>query len=929
MGHRPVHHRGRRDARTLLKALAVLACATGRLPAQDGGGQGFIGFQQYYLSSGSQRVANISGLNLSYTQFIPDVGLFSASLSPAMSNDSFRTGEDYLRLTGAPWEGQHWNVTGGDFHLPSQILQVPFSNLYYPEIAARGILVEARHGGRSVGVFYGTETIANTPRVVLRIPVPQSVFGVYVRQQIGERLRVGLRFLHFSTNLAALQSTPTLITQATLFRTSSSIGLDALYTVAAPFKLYAEATWSAGQQEGPGQNSRNVPVSTLVGSLFDSRFLRFRANYTLQSASYLPLLGYYLGDREGPYAEVNIHPVTRLEIYGSASEYHNNVAANPVLAEFRTATASAGATLQLPWRISINGQATVLDLWSRTASANPWDKTTSKQQTATISRTFTHHSLFVTARGFQEISAISPQRQSSADLQDIVRTRHLLMGGGVRLQRLIEGDTRNTLFYHGLAQFNAGPFSAYADVEIGSDLVNRTLLATNTINTSLIGASVSLGRNWEFQGEAYRNNLVAELNPQSIFVLQGQGVFVPGSLATLNQWSLYFRISRRFHWGKAGDAGDIGLYALAKAPLKGWIEGFVKQQTDEGNLPAEGIIVSLDQDRTVTTDADGRYRFAEVPEGIHAVGLSMEELLADFDPGPDNRHMVAVHADRPSRSDLDVVPLVTVPGKLTGPADVPLEEVVIRIAPAGRYTTPDAAGDFYFYNLHEGKYTITLDEKTLPEFAVLTTPGSVETVAAPGAAANPVTFRFEVHEPQKPVRKVLKESAAPTPAPQAGALGIPQPVEPVHENDVPQRLAVSPTVERPVIALVLPPVAVPPPRSAKDSRSETAQKHNLKGRQLTAARRYRQAIAELTEAIRLEPDFALAYNARGFAHYLAHDYAAAIADLSHAIRLNPGYGGAYKIRSVVRKAAGNLAGSAADAQRAAELAHSGSTSRSK
>ena len=71
-------------------------------------------------------------------------------------------------------------------------------------------------------------------------------------------------------------------------------------------------------------------------------------------------------------------------------------------------------------------------------------------------------------------------------------------------------------------------FSAYGNFETGNDLENKTLFATNTVSTTLLGASMTMGKNWEFQFEAYRNSLVTELNPQSIFVLQGQGVFIPG-----------------------------------------------------------------------------------------------------------------------------------------------------------------------------------------------------------------------------------------------------------------------------------------------------------------------------------------------------------------------------------------------------------------
>src|SRR5260370_34193273 len=58
----------------------------------------------------------------------------------------------------------------------------------------------------------------------------------------------------------------------------------------------------------------------------------------------------------------------------------------------------------------------------------------------------------------------------------------------------------------------------------------------------------------------------------------------------------------------------------------------------------------------------------------------------------------------------------------------------------------------------------------------------------------------------------------------------------------------------------------------------SADEHERRGRELTQSRQYKEAIAELAEAIRLKPDLARAYNARGYAYLLLHDYAHALSD---------------------------------------------------
>jgi tetratricopeptide (TPR) repeat protein len=109
--------------------------------------------------------------------------------------------------------------------------------------------------------------------------------------------------------------------------------------------------------------------------------------------------------------------------------------------------------------------------------------------------------------------------------------------------------------------------------------------------------------------------------------------------------------------------------------------------------------------------------------------------------------------------------------------------------------------------------------------------------------------------------------------------------------------------------------------NALNSRSATAQQHNILGRQLSKAGRYREAIVELTEALRIAPDFALAFNARGFALFMLRDCAGAIEDLNKAIWLNPNYGNAYEIRAIARRTIGDALGAAADLKRSQQLVH--------
>ena len=105
-----------------------------------------------------------------------------------------------------------------------------------------------------------------------------------------------------------------------------------------------------------------------------------------ESASYFPLLGFYLGDRAGPFVEFKFDPFSRLEIYGSASEYENNIAKDPTLPTFKTSSESGGASATLPGNLSLTAQVTLLNLSVRSNAANPWVTSKDRQELITLAR---------------------------------------------------------------------------------------------------------------------------------------------------------------------------------------------------------------------------------------------------------------------------------------------------------------------------------------------------------------------------------------------------------------------------------------------------------------------------------------------------------------------------------------------------------------
>lgn len=733
-----------------LAPVALLCC----LPAlaAEQGGQADIVLQGYSLGGNAQAPERIAGAAIDFRDFLPHFGILSGNLE-AYGNGQFQTGQNFLELQGLPWLGRRWTFRGGDFQMPASLVDFPFYNIFNPEVNARGVRIAAGHGAADYEFFYGRETIEEGPQVPFRIYGPQSLAGASARYRKG-RLEAGLRYTRYSSTPGEILNESFLFPPGRGFARIDTFAAQALLRLVRNLRLYGEGSEAMASRPVAAGSGTPSPFSTLAGLAWETPKLAARANYASLGANYFPLAGYFAGDRQGPFAEIQYRPWKGFEAQGSVGRYRNNRDDNPDVATYRSTSISAGVTARSLWGSTATAQLSNIRFSARPAGGGPYDDSSNRHLSAGLAHPFRRHTVRLAVHDLKFAAGPLPERQHWAEAEDTFRIKQLILGANVRMQQAVGSQRQNTVYVRGIAEFHTRRFTAYGNVETGNDLINQTVFATNTYRTSAAGITAHLDKNWDLQLEAFRNTLNMALNPESIFVLESGGVGLSNALTALDQWSVFIRVKRSLQWGRPLPSGDLDQYVRAEVPLFGSLEGFVHERRVSGDLPAAGIPVSLDSNRTVTSGADGRFRFSEVAEGVHRVMVSQTELPADYDPGDPGQTTVAVHPRRITRADFTVLRLTSLSGRVEGPENAPLGNILIRLAPLGRYTTTGEDGRFVFHNLREGDYEAALDPATLPEGSLVAEAARLPAVVRLDAASPEIRFRFQSGQKPKAVRKV-------------------------------------------------------------------------------------------------------------------------------------------------------------------------------
>jgi hypothetical protein len=303
-----------------------------------------------------------------------------------------------------------------------------------------------------------------------------------------------------------------------------------------------------------------------------------------------------------------------------------------------------------------------------------------------------------------------------------------------------------------------------------------------------------------------------------------------------------------------------------------------------GVIGATVVVKTKDKRWTATTDGDGSFSFRQFVEGDYQVEIDEDSLPGGYLTSELTEQTVKVGATTPGNAVFSVRALRSIAGLVlafdrAASKEVPVAGKMVILKELAKTSTTDKLGRYIFRDLPAGSYTVAVAAGSKEVTRSVTLPPTPSTITNADLQIAGETAAPDVAPvPAQPARPDLP-AAKPSPKPQAAVIPA-----------LPWK-----SVQR-------------PPNAA-------AQQHDRLGRQKLAAGRYQEALAELSEAIRLAPDYALAYNARGFAWYMLRNFTSALADLDRAIKLNPNYANAYRNRAVVRKAAGDRSGAEADSRK--------------
>lgn len=720
--------------RTACRLAAALALLAGVVTAQESRGTAEIAAQGFYAPGGTEPVRAMTGVAASFRYILPTGALLEGRAEDYASS-GLRLTENYLTVRGLAAGAWKLELTGGDLQTPGRPVDVFMPQVFTPLIRMRGARVAGIRGRLSWTGYAGAVTFLEGPRLPFSVRGPQTMTGGGVRWKAGEKLEFAGQVDTLRTDPERAAARPFMSQTGRQYASSTQATVAADWKPAEGVRVVGEAALTTGR---PADELTVKPArgNALVSGEYERGRVMARASWLRQTAGYLPVAGYFAGDRGGAFVEGRVRVTKGVEVNGSTGSLRNNFENNPAAWGFRSKSASAGVSAQMPGRVMVSGHLSQMRLESAVPGERASRRNVNRQVLLAAARSYGRQTTRVNWRSFDLETGAVKSRQGAVEAEQSVQMGRWTASGAVRLNNMQGAQRRDAVFVRGMVQGRARRMTFHAYSEVGRDLANHTLFALNQVQTTVAGFHMPVGKDWSVQGDVLRNHMAMALNPQSAFVLAMQGAPPQLALGGMERWNVFVRVTRQVRWGGPAPAGSGARTLHAMAPVMGSVEGFVKEPD---GTPGVGIPVVLDGRRIEYTDETGRYRFPDVMQGEHRVELSPRELPAEFDPAGTPPGLIHVQSAKVARVDLTLERLTALRGQVLGVTGTEAEGVVIRLEGTDRATTPRDDGHFGFYNLRAGRYRAVVEEGTVPAGWRLATPAAVE-VDVRGQEEGPEVF---------------------------------------------------------------------------------------------------------------------------------------------------------------------------------------------
>ena len=660
-------------------------------------------------------------LHLDFSQDITNYGSLTGWLDGLLSGRDPRMAQWFLNWSGVRVGKMMLDVKLGDSFFQVTNLEDRFINLFHPYQYLRGLSAGLSSNHFNLTVFAGKAARLSGLLGATYEVGDQTLFGFFTKYKAKEKLILGGGYIHTENETDWEGKSVT--------KKNDILLLDSQYAVSSDLKILGEFQTS-GSLEGEAGKAESGS-SFRIGPLLRLRNFDFEANYRRIDTDFRAVTEENQIDRdeEGFFSSLRFRAGRSWTLFGVLDSYRDNVARDPQVNTVDAFQAYSGLSFYSASLPDLTLQYESGTRESRLASPN-FAKSRTSGIFLQLSETWKKFYPYLRFRLQKYTDKASPERSFTFPS-----------------------------IYLGLRYSPAGRSSLWLEGEIDKrfdawkEEIQRTLYLRSGLNHSF---SPSLGIYTEL---FYRRFGLSRMFSQ-IETMLGMtydlawGIRVKADFRAIlpldgwdrpsNYW-LTLKISRRFDWGAPpriqGRAPAEGFRGL------GSIEGFVYEdrnlngQVDPEEKRFPGAVIKLEDGTSLATDSQGKFRFSNVPEGVHRLSIEERRIPVSLYMLSPSQADIRVEARKTNRADFPLISGSTISGRIMedtngsgkiDPGDKPLKDVLVFLSPVKKEGAAEAAkshqelilntysgqdGAYVFDNILPGEYELSLAEETLPKGA--------------------------------------------------------------------------------------------------------------------------------------------------------------------------------------------------------------------